>query len=253
MPLTFQEKVDIRRHLGVPVAGVQQSGNILRVGRLEYLMENLQMEEESVIAGRPYAMFQIFGNPTTGHVITIVVTPVGGTAGTPILYTVSPADAAAYYPRLSVALNAANAIVAAGQGVVAAAGQLYPNQAPSTAPPFSQVTLTSPSMAAFTIEASSNDQNMPVTVWQPGTYPSPSLKYMDDNDVIKYVYGIVPICNMLENMVYGAQDNLDLTGAGSTSTQGGAQFRRDELGQREALYRRSCRQLSRMFGDWSNM
>ena len=108
--LTLGQRIDIRRHLGVPFAGLASSGmtmgirTIFEAGQLEFYMLNLQPAEESVLTGSPYGSIRMYGNVIAGQVTTVTIN------GTPIVYTSTAADAAATDPRQSVAINIANAI-----------------------------------------------------------------------------------------------------------------------------------------------
>jgi len=247
--LTFQELVDARRHLGVPVAGVVQSGTVLRVARLEYLFQHLQAEEEATLTGRPYSVVQLMNNVVNGQTITVTITPQGGVAGTPITYEVTYADQTATDPRLSVALNLSYAVTAAAQGVWAAGGAFLPQNTSAVLPPFSQCTLTSQSM--FTIAVTTTG-GLVANIFRNGYYPSPQLSYYDSTNTLQMVYGLLPICNYLENAIYGATDNLEVDSAASSGAQGGIRVRHDELQQRELLYRRAVARMSKFFGKWGN-
>lgn len=253
--LSFQEMVDLRRHLGVPVAGVAESGTILRVGRLEYLMRHLQAEEEAVITGRPFSIIQILGNVLAGQTITVGITPTGGVE-TQTTYTVVASDTTVNDPRLNVALNLGLKITGLNIGVVAACGAIPAGNAnippgcllPST----SQCTLTS-STITWRVTTLSATGGLAVYLLKDGTYPHPSMTYTDPvSGAIVTIYGMVPICNMLEDMIYNSTEDLDLDHAGASGPQGGAKLRHDELNQREILYQRACRRLSKMFGAWGN-
>ena len=99
MPLTEEEKGDVRRHLGYPVAGLpvlSPSGGTLMAGsigyrftqaygQLEYRLNSLQPHEEARLMGRYVAALMVGGTPNVGD--TVAVTISGGGLANPVTIT----------------------------------------------------------------------------------------------------------------------------------------------------------------------
>src|ERR1700730_7086545 len=142
MALSNSQLVDIRRHLSVPFAGVPDSRftagvrAILRVGQLEMYVQILQLEEEAVLTGQPYAYVRVSGTPAVGQVASVTIN-----GGSPINYTVGPADLVQFNntdtssPLKNVAGGLALAVNLAGLPQLAAASAVtYRAAPPSTTP-----------------------------------------------------------------------------------------------------------------------
>lgn len=243
--LTFQTKVDIRRHLRVPFAGYPTSGyyggirTVLTVGQLEMYMNNLQVEEESAVTGFPYGMVRLFGSPTVGDRITFTIN------GTPVTYTVQSGDvnnpllnAQPVSPLDAVSFNAATAINAAALGVEAAGGLNFKASPPVTLPSSSQVTMNAGGNT-FTVTVAVTSSTMTAQVAANGNvYPAPSINTLV-NGAQATVYGYVPICNALESQIG------DITGFLATWLEQAdvAKFRKDSTAARVQAYRWWCKQL----------
>ena len=111
MPLTIQDKVNIRRHLGYPVAGllrispaggtIASAGNAYRFfesyGQLEYRMNQLAPSEEATLTGKAYGAIG-FNNsntpivPSTVISVTLNSTAFGGANPITHNYTVQASD-----------------------------------------------------------------------------------------------------------------------------------------------------------------
>jgi hypothetical protein len=246
--LTLIEKASIRDLLGVPMAGVPSGGHTAgyrflgRVGQLEFYMNNLGVEEESVITGRPIGVIIASGDPSLGQTFVI------NTNGVPIPYTVTSTDMSNQYPRQSVLLNTINAINLANIGFWAGSSNSGDAQAgaqPLTAPPFGQIVITN--KCTFDLTTSSTGANMRFFVSMNGdTYPRPAMAVKDPvTRQTTMVYGYINVCLQLRDDILNARNNLSLSSAGAKGDQGGAQFRPDELAQRVMLFR----SYTRMLGD----
>jgi len=234
--LDLQTKARIRRQLGVPFAGRADANTtmglrtVLKAGQLEFYTNNLQMPEVSLLLGRPYGAFIIYAPTALDRVYSFTVD------STTVTYTVQPSDMAARDPLLSVATGILAAIQAALPTYLADSAQIavigsYPQL--STAIQFELLT---PTATPFALTAVSN-----VVVIQSGDYPASPQFLVDDGngDPTKQViaYGLLPICEALEQQLLNSSSNLSLSEVGSR-TLGAAVFRPDELRVRNSLLRR---------------
>jgi hypothetical protein len=238
--LTLIEKAYIRDLLTVPMSGVPTGGHVAgyrylsRVGQLEFYMNNLGIEEESIITGRPIGLIVATGTPELSQVLTV------GIDGQQILYTTQMSDLLATDPRGAVMAGLVNAINNSGNGCVAGRVNFQPpdaGQPLTTSPVFGQLLITR--ATAFTLTVSVSDNNgIALNVTNPGnTYPEPSLDLKQSDGTIKTLYGYIPVCLQLRKDILSARTTLALTSAGAKGDQGGAQFRPDQLFQRVQLFR----------------
>jgi hypothetical protein len=233
--LTAQNKVDIRRHLGVPFAGVPGSQyttglrTILTVGQLESYMNLLQTEEECTLTGFPFGVVRIWGNPAVGNTVSVTVN------GRLVSYTVQEADLLAIQPLANIAGALATAVnLTPSLGVQAASGSISTaDVAPAALPATGQVSLVNPTPfvlsasgvgLAAVVDPSSNGQ----------TYPSPNFAF---NAGVPPVYGYIPICNYLEGRI-GQEDAFM-----SFDTADVVKFRKYPVQMREQLYKLWCKRL----------
>ncbi len=234
MALTVQQKVDIRRHLGVPASGIAASNyvvglrTILRVGQLELYMNVLSAEEESVVTGYPLGLLRIFGDVVAGNTVTATIN------GTPVTYTATSNDASSTQPLFNVAAGLAAACNNSNLVVFGAAASIIgAGEPPYTLPNFAQITFSSPT--TFTLTGSSSGLSTAILA-NGATYPSPALPLTNPDNSVTTYYGYIPICNFLEGQIGTATANLSLRSAGGLSTQAAAAFRQDEVGARRELY-----------------
>lgn len=227
MALSAQNKVDIRRHLSVPAAGIPQSGytsglrTILTVGQLEAYMNLLQAEEECVLTGYPYGQVNIFGTPAVGNTVTATVN------STPCVYTVTQADLNAGGLALqSIAGGLATKINIANLGIVAASGSITSGDvAPAALPVYGQVTIVN--QTTFTLTASATGA-LGVSVPANGaTYPHPNTTNINGAPTL---YGYIPILNYLEERL------LQVDTFASFNATGEVKFSPIELYRRTDLY-----------------
>jgi hypothetical protein len=235
--LTDIEKIDLRRHLAVPFAGIQTTGltmgirTIFTAGQLEFYMINLQPYEESVLTGRPYGQIRLVGQPVAGNQVTAVVN------GITCTYTVQAADTIGNYPLGNVA-NGLAAVInnqSPNTGGVFAGGAYQPQSAPpAQLPGFAFVTLVSAIPGTtFTLTSSFIGAVSSLVTANGGVVPHPNSTFLDQAGNSVTVTGYIAICNYLQENIVTASGNLSLLNAGGP---GVAQFRPYEIKQRIELY-----------------
>lgn len=240
-------KSRIRMHLGIPAAGIPQTGSMLgwrynpQVGTLEYRMINLQPLEEGQITGNPTAVVQITGNPQVGDRVTLTI----GT-NAPISYTVQASDLAVAIPLQLISQNWALAITAANQGYLGDYGippQTKPFEGNSFYTGTLIVTPTPPGSTTFTIAVATTGNTIPY-IQQQGVQLPPSVTFAETNTT---VYGYVAICDYLEGRIANA---ADLVKYAQTKGAGGAgvAMRMNELAERRNIYNDWCQRLADFFG-----
>jgi hypothetical protein len=239
-------KARIRMHLGIPTAGIPQTGSMLgwrynnQVGTLEYRFINLQPFEEAQLTGIPAATVQVTGVPVAGDVVTVAIA-----AGAAIHYTVTSDDLAADIPLQSIAQNVALAIVAANQGYLA--DYAIPSQTKPYGPlAFTGSVIVTPipsSPVAFTITASSTGGTI-AYVAQQGVQVPPSVTFAETGLT---VYGYVAICDYLEGRIANASDLVKYQQTKGASGAGVA-MRLNELRERQNIYDNWCQKLADFFG-----
>lgn len=239
-------KSRIRMHLGIPAAGIPQTGSMLgwrynnQVGTLEYRMINLQPLEEAQVTGIPSAIVQITGTPRAGDTISVTIG-----SGSPIVYTVTDQDLDADIPLQSIAQNLALAIIAANQGYLA--DYAIPSQTKPYGPlAFTGSVIITPlpsSPTAFTI-AVSNEGGTIAYVAQQGVQLPPSVTFTETGTT---VYGYVAICDYLESRIANAADLVKYQQTKGASGAGVA-MRMNELAERQNIYNNWCQKLADFFG-----
>jgi hypothetical protein len=270
MALDLMSKAQIRRHLGLPAAGLPTAGytlgvrTVTRAGQLEYYMNVLQIEEESIILGRAYDSIYLYGPVLSGQTIQATVTPTSGGGPYVTNYTVTTADqnftngTSQNFSAQSASLNLAIAMQATlvNTGYTAAGSlQLNPSSVGTQMPPVAQVGITGPLApstipgnppvpATFTLTVTGTATGL-ATAGAGSYFPYPQLVINDGNGTpanAVIAYGILPACNLLENALLGITQNLSFLDVGSTAT-GGAKFRPFEPKQRQQLLQLYRRQL----------
>lgn len=245
--LTDAQLTDVRRHMGVPVAGIPNSNFTMgiraydpelpyyqQVGLLEFRLANLTPGEESVLTGAPLGQIVLGGVPTTGATITVTA------ASTQLASYEATADAlAANEPLYAIAQGIVNAINAAnapnGGNWVAATGPHSPGSPVFT--PQAAFTLRSITTTPFSLSVqTSNDLSAVVAVQ--GTLPSPSATLRGNVTL----YGLLPILNYLEGIIANASDYAAFRVADVVT------FDRAELAKRAAVYGYWRRRLARFIG-----
>lgn len=241
--LTRQEKVYIRDLLKVPMAGVPRGGHtsgyryFSLVGNLEFYMNNLAVEEEAVIAGRPLSLVSFFNQPTVlGQSLTIIVN------GNPLVYAVQQSDMDSQFPQQTVLLNMVNLINSAQLGPWAGSGDspaTLAGASPLTAPQFGQIAISW--FKPFTVEVAQDPgPGLALQVEQGGdTMPEPSMivsgKTCPDGSPLR-VHGYLRVCLELRNDILNGRRNLTLTSAGAKGDQGGVTFNPRQLREQSALF-----------------
>jgi hypothetical protein len=196
-------------------------------------MNVLQPEEESILLGKPYAAFIVFAPITVGQVFSFTV------GATTISYTATVGDSAAPDPLDSVASGLLTQIQAnlpgyLSQRALLTASNAGPGRVVSSAIQFS--VLPASGATTFTLTGVSG-----VTVVATGgQLPSPQFIVDDGNGVpanATVAYGLLPICDALEQQLISSSQNMGFSKVGSDSL-GGATFRPDELRIRDNLLQR---------------
>jgi hypothetical protein len=236
--LTDIEKIDVRRHLGVPFAGLATSGltmgirTIFQPGQLEFYMQNLQPYEESVLSGRPYGQVRIYGGAVVvGQTVTATVN------GIPCTYVVTANDVLSPTPMQSVANGLASAVNLQGGnngGVFAGGAIVLPNGGPSQLPAFGYVTLVSSYPGTtFTLTSSATGGLTAFTSANGQVVPNPTSTFLDQNGSSVTLTGYIAFCNYLQSNIVSASGNMAMLNAGGP---GVAQLRPYEMKQRVELY-----------------
>jgi len=239
--LSLADKSDIRRHLRYEVIGLPQVGPASATfamgtvgyrffqayGRLEYRMNNLNVDEEARTMGRVYGGIALVGlQPNPGDTLTVHLS--GGNLTSPQTITVTAqAPVAGQDGRLSLLQLLTNAV--ASNAVVQTA--LMYAVSPYGTGPFAQQAIPLPEMAItspvpFTMTASGTGLVAPQITNLPG-YLEPSTT-LDGTTTIR---GYIPILNGLQGAFASASQNLDTKQAAVWYS------RANEIGLRMSLYR----------------
>jgi hypothetical protein len=255
--LSAGTKADIRRHMGIPVAGINAGGVQLgyrfetRVGDLEYRMINLQPYEEATITGQPIGSIQITGVPEIGDPLSITMTP---PTGSPVVitYDVTEQDIQAIEnapgflnngPLYSVAQNLARAINLNPSPFMAAANPPVDLEAaPGYGPTYAEVLVQAIALASFTLAATGTGETGAIVTAQ-GNPIFPQVTFSDYPGGAKTLYGYIPILNYLDSNVF-SRSNAFL----SFSQADVVKFRPDEIDQRTDLYENARQRLADYFG-----
>ena|ERR1700682_5049817 len=261
MPLTLEQKSDVRRHLGIVVAGLARnspsggtvaSGNInwrfmQEEGILEYRMNNLAPDEESRLVGKAYGAVGV-SYPTLGAGNQLQVTVSGGGLGAPVVvtYTTIAADTAiAVVAQVANLLNANSSFSSNGMQAIAPFGtgafaQNFPGGNPSgnISVPIAQLAVTN----ATTFTISSVPTGMGSFTTANGILLPPSVTLGPANALVT-TNGYLPILNLLEAAKYGSTANLDTASADVWVHDP------REIDNRQRLYKMVCGDLNRyLFG-----
>lgn len=238
--LTLIEKAYIRDLLTVPMAGVPTGGHtsgyryLGRVGQLEQYMNNLGIEEESVITGRPIGLILATGDPLLGQTLTVNVN------GAPVAYTITALDLTSYDPRGTVLASVVNGINALGNGYFSGRVNFQPSEAGqpyTTSPVLGQLMVTGKNACSLSVNVTPGGINLTVLM-DGNTYPEPSLDLRDRNTgITSSIHGYIPVCLQLRKDIISARLNLSLISAGAKGDQGGATFRPSEISDRVELFR----------------
>jgi len=225
-------KIDIRRHLSLPFAGLAQSGltmgirTLFEAGQLEFYMQNLQPAEESVLTGQPYGQVRLVGPVAAGQTITLTINV------TPIVYTVTVLDAASSVPLQNVANGIAQAINLTNVGGVFAGGSaVLPPAPPAQLPAFAQVTLVA--AVPFTLTASTTGVIASYVTAAGNVYPNPQYVKTNSDGTTTANYGYIALCNYAQNRIMVADSNFDTLSAGGRD---GITLRPSEFKQRVVNY-----------------
>ena len=245
MALDLSTKANIRRHLGLPAAGLITANTtmglrtVTRAGQLEFYMNVLQIEEESILLGRPYGALLLNGPLATGAVLSVLI------GAALISYTVQVTDNQASDPLMTIANNFTLAIQAVFPTILGATASLKSN--PFIPQPPYQTIVAQISLQGLAGPFQLSSTTLPV-IANGASYPSPQYIINDGNGVAansQVAYGLLPVCDALEQQLLASAQNLGFTAVGAVST-GQAVFRPDELGVRWSMLARYRRELGRM-------
>lgn len=256
--LSQQQKIAIRRHLGLPFAGTAQAGRLygwrftFYAEDLEYRMNNMTAPEEVLLTGATLGSWKIQGNPTIGDTLTYHMaynsnnynasyTVQGSDFNLP-RDPVNPADSSVLY---AIALNSALALnpVLVPLGFSATGVMPADLFSPAYMPPyFAEVTVQAPGNDAFVLTSSVTGTTN-LSVENPGSQ-SPVQATFTSVATGEQVtlYGYIAILdylamNMSQQMLSLWLDKADVS-----------TFRRDEMRARRSLYQEYVAQMSRAIG-----
>ncbi len=259
--LTEQQKIAVRRHLGIPFAGTAQAGRLfgrrfeIHVEDLEYMMLNMQPSEEQLLIGVSMGSYRIGGQPTVGDVLSYTIN------GTTVEYTVqesdfetppNPINPAIASPLFRIALNSAKAILAnatlAAAGITAVGVQPGSLFSPQYMPPYSaQVQVSGPSATAIVCSGSVSGTTA-FYCDNPGTQCPIVGTFIDSiTGAQSTTYGLIAMCDYLANTMTQASSSLRLSEAGGAGGAG-VKYRIDEIRARKALYKEYVMQMARALG-----
>jgi hypothetical protein len=257
MALQILTKVNIRRHLGYPLAGLTTSSpaggtlssanNAYRFfgsyGQLEFRMNQLAPSEEAVLTGSPYGAVG-FNNANTpivaGTVITVTLnSPQFSTNPVILTYTVQPTD-----DLLIICGQLANQ--AALNTDFTAAG-FYAINDYGTGPwsqqivPFPICSFIAPSnSSSFSINVSGSGNTVPQVVANGQLLP-PAI-YLETTIPAKEIFGYLPILDTLESFYAGTVQNLSTTKAREWTRNS------RELTEKKMLYNQWRQRLAQFMG-----
>jgi hypothetical protein len=250
--LTDPQKTNIRRHLGVPVAGQlalsTPSGTLAdgnagyryfdAWGQLEYRMNRLNPDEEARLLGYSVGILGLAG-PTVysaGVTFSFTITSTGA-AWSPatISYTTVNEDTnISVLTALSQAINQTAALTAAGFY----ANNAYIFQPSGVTIPLPQMEIVNSAQLTFGVTVTSTTNPM-LIAYQQGVLLSPSFTASITTQPPTVIYGYSNICDWLEGAWPGATQNLDTARADSWYSF--AMFEQDE---RERLYNKWCMHMA---------
>jgi len=257
MPLTLQQKGDLRRHLGYPLIGlprISQAGGTLAAGTaasyryfqtygmLEFRMNNLQAVEEATLTGGYYSSVSVIG-PTPNVGDTVVATFTGAFTGSPVVLTVvvtsqmiipNPPDPVYVNSNagLGVVANLSQQVLQNATLVVAGFSGFSPY---GTGPfnyqnisiPLPECTFTAPIPYTLTVTTTGV---VAAQVVMNGQQQIPPYLPIMPGITTTTTYGFIPILDFLEASYGGTTQNLDTISASVWTA------RHTELAERMSLY-----------------
>lgn len=258
MPLTLQQKQDVRRHLGYPLIGLPrttQAGGALAAGTtasyryfqaygmLEFRMNNLQAAEEAALMGGYYSSVSVLGpTPNVGDTLTATFT--GNFTGSPVslIVTVIPGMIVPTPPNpVYVNSNSGLAVVATLAQLVLQNATLMaagfsgfspygsgPFAYQNTAVPLPEVSFVNP-VIPYTLTVTTTGLVAAQVNMTGQSQIPPYLPVMPGVTTIT-TYGYIPILNFFESSYGGTSQNLDTIRADVWTA------RHTELAERMSLY-----------------
>lgn len=231
----------VRIHMGIPVLGVQDSGFALGfryanvMGLFEWRVKNLQPWEYTHVTGYPAAAVSVMGSPQVGNTLSATVASLAQ-----YTYTVQASDLTAQDPVLSALTNFCNGFNSLNAASFVASPQpaiTFSPTAVSPGPKTWQLAFVSTAMSAFTVAVTSTGLTAFVTAQ--GVVPTPTLTFQDDNTTCT---GYLAICDYLQAKTATSSDLAKYSKADVV------QFRQNELGYREAIYKNWRQKLADYLG-----
>jgi hypothetical protein len=259
MPLNEAQKVNIRRHLGFPVAGlplVSPSGGTLAsgnmgyrflqaYGQLEFRMNNISGPEEAALTGVPTGIVALVGPAVSSAGLVYTVTISGGGLGSPVevsYTTVSTDTQASVVANLASLVNRNTTLQTAGFVAINPFGfgpfsQSQPQtvlgggQTGNPAIPIAQMEVVNeiPGVTSFVL-ATASSGSPSLTVLMQGQQMPPSATVSLVTNPATTLWGFLPICDWLDGAVPGTTQNLDTAKADVWIP------RQDEIEARTKLY-----------------
>lgn len=266
MPLTLEQKSDVRRHLEFPLAGQARSspaGGTLftgpqqgyrffqAYGQLEYRLNALAPDEEARLMGKALAGFALVNgtNPTPGSAATIQVTiPITGAVN--VTYTAIAGEtqftfianlASAINNTVSLANAGLTALAPYGTGAFSGSSQFTGgNPAGNFAVPIPQLSIVSNiTFSPVSVVSTTGNVSLALTSSPAaaGQFIAPSA--ITDKTTLPFTvtYGYIPIANALEASMVQSFYNADTSQAAVWSA------RPDEFDEKRKIYRRWCRMI----------
>jgi hypothetical protein len=188
-------------------------------------MNSLQLEEEAIILGQPYAAYAILDPVTVGDTITTIVTPPNN--GSPVTYAYQivsgdTGQSIAYKLAANIQLLLSNVFVTASN--LLSPAQLSFRSPIGTFLVTPVVTRSGGTPSTIIVQAANGS-----------SYPTPQYQITDSP--VTMAYGLLPVCDALETQLLNAAQNMSYSDVGSTAT-GAATFRKDELIVRSSMLQR---------------
>ncbi|MDE2099950.1 MAG: hypothetical protein KGL39_22040 [Patescibacteria group bacterium] len=243
MQLLEQDKARTRLHMGIPVAGIQDSGSASgyrffeQVGNLEYRLNNLQPWEYGRIVGSPTAAVMISATPAVGNTITVTVGNLS-----PFTYTLTLNDLAQVDPVFSACENLVAAFNQANVASYFASTQptvYWPvTQKPFQGPSVWQMAFVSTGQTAFTVAVSTTG-TLVGTVTAQGSAIMPTVTFQEGNVTTT---GYLAILDYLQAKVANSSDLAKFSKTDVVT------MRYDELGYRESIYKNWRQKLADYIG-----
>ncbi len=271
MPLSLEQKANVRRHLefglaGLPVyspaSGSMGVGNdsyrFLEVsGQMEYRLNRLDANEEARLTGSCYGAWAIAGPAmVAGNVFTVGMVLASGGSVVPVSYTSVTGDTQqTVVAQLAQLVNNNTTLQSLGYYAVSPFGygsfagtvgvQTYPATG-NPAIPIAQFAVLNTNPFVPSIVSVTGNSSLIITATGGHLAPMSTVDPTPPSPVT--IYGYLPILDYLEGAQIGSTQNLDTSIADKWTA------RHDEFEAREQLYKMWCRKMHRyLFGKVSGL